>query len=495
MLDLWAREHFKSTIITFGLSIQDILSSHGECPDPKWGGREVTIGIFSHSRPIAKGFLRQIKYEFEANDTLRLLYPDIVWDAPKAQAPKWSEDDGLILRRRSNPKESTVEAWGLVDGQPTSKHFFIRVYDDVVTKESVTTPEMIRKVTESWELSLNLGAEGGIERTIGTRYAVLDTYSTMIEREAATQRIFPGTDNGLETGNPVLMTPQALAEKRRKMGPTTFAAQILQRPITKQTATFDIAHLRFTDIRPATLNIYIMGDPAGSRKKDSDKTAIAVVGIDAARNRYLVDGIHDKLNLGGRWKALRTLYRRWRAMPGVLKVSVGWERYGLQSDAEYFDEQMKRDKQSFEIVELAWPREGPGSKADRIQRLRPEFEDGRWFMPVLVWRDGTGLAYARLGNNDGEDCIQYEKAVAETARMRKVADLGQKWRIMRPIKHTDHEGRIVDVTTDFIAQYSNHPAPGAHDDILDATSRLYDMDAVPPVIVDEGDLEPAAYAE
>src|SRR5579872_4199992 len=39
-LDLWAREHGKSSLITFGLTIQDIIK------DP-----EVTIGIFSHTRP------------------------------------------------------------------------------------------------------------------------------------------------------------------------------------------------------------------------------------------------------------------------------------------------------------------------------------------------------------------------------------------------------------------------------------------------------------
>ena len=53
-LDLWAREHYKSTIITFGLSIQDVLASHGEDPEPRYNGREVTIGILSFNRPVGE---------------------------------------------------------------------------------------------------------------------------------------------------------------------------------------------------------------------------------------------------------------------------------------------------------------------------------------------------------------------------------------------------------------------------------------------------------
>jgi len=122
-LDLWFREGYKSTIITFALTIQDILN------DP-----EITIGLASHTRPIAKAFMRQIKREFEGNETLKSWFPDILYANPQKESPKWSEDEGIVVIRKSNPKEATIEAWGVVDGQPTSKHYKLLVYDDIVTR-------------------------------------------------------------------------------------------------------------------------------------------------------------------------------------------------------------------------------------------------------------------------------------------------------------------------------------------------------------------------
>ena len=129
-LDLWAREHYKSTIITFAGVIQEILR------DP-----EITVCIFSHTKGIARKFFRQIKLELESNEVLKRAFPDILWEKPDKQAARWSEETGLVVKRKSNPKESTLEAWGLVDGQPTAAHYKLRVYDDVVAPESVTTPD------------------------------------------------------------------------------------------------------------------------------------------------------------------------------------------------------------------------------------------------------------------------------------------------------------------------------------------------------------------
>src|SRR5690606_7265250 len=103
------------------------------------------------------------------------------WIKPVAEAPVWS-NEAFTVRRSGNPKEATIEGHGLVDGQPTSRHFLLRIYDDVVTRESVTTPEQVKKTTEAWELSDNLGAGEGRFWMIGTRYSFGDSYADIMER-------------------------------------------------------------------------------------------------------------------------------------------------------------------------------------------------------------------------------------------------------------------------------------------------------------------------
>ena len=422
MIDLWSRDHRKSSCITYGMSIFDIIRSHGE---NRVVADECTIGIFSHTRPIAKGFLRQIKREFEQNAALRYLFPDIFWTAPQSESPQWSEDSGIIVKRKANPKEATVEAWGLVDGQPTGKHFTILVYDDVVTRESVTTADMVHKTTAAWELSLNLGVtEGGVRRIIGTRYATADTYETIIERGAAIPRIYPATDDGTFDGNPVLWTKEVFMEKARDMADTA-AAQLLQDPKQGQKSK-----LRRTDLRfyhgvnnGRGMNIYITVDPAHSKKRThgriaSDRTAMGVFGLGQDGNKYLLDAVYDRLDLTERTEELIRLHRQWKPL------RVGYERYGAQADIEHIKYVQAQQNYRFDIIELGGTKL---SKEDRIERIIPDLRDNRWWWPAQLF----------VSDSEGKRFDLIEKVLLE--------------------------------------EYDLWPFP-RHDDFLDMLSRIYDED-------------------
>jgi len=405
-LDLWAREHYKSTIITFALTIQNILE------DPN-----ITVGIFSHTRPIAKAFLRQIKREFENNKILLDLFPDVVWEQPHRDSPKWSEDEGIIVKRSANPKEATVEAWGLVDGQPVSKHYKLMVYDDVVTRESVTNPEMVQKVTKAWEesRSLTISDGSGKTRCMGTRWHFADTYRDIIKKGSVKVRLYTEVD---DMGNLVLWSPETQLKKRRDMGPYVYACQIKQDPKMDSVEGFKAEWLQYWPADSAQgMNVYILCDPAGEKKKENDYTVFWVVGANSDENYYILDVVRDRLNLTERGDILFSLHKKYRKVS--LSVKVGYEKVGMQSDIEHYEDRMRREGYRFRII----PIPAAIGKSDRIKKLIPLFEQGRIYLP--------------------------EKIVK-----------------------VDYEGNKVDLVRAFVAEeYEWFPFP-VHDDMLDSLAKI-----------------------
>ena len=422
-LDAWAREHYKSEIHKC-LAIQDMLK------DPNQ-----SFCFFSFKNAIAKGMMRNVMYEMENNELLKSLYPEILWENPRKQAPKWSENEGVLVKRTVNTREATFEASGLVDGQPTSKHYGVRIYDDVVVPESVSTDEQMAKTSEAYRLSNNLGKEGGVERVIGTRYHRYDLYNEIMEAGVITPRIYPcyellSTDeDGEHTwGDPVLYTAEYLAEKRKTQGPYTFSAQMLCDPIAESVAGFRVSWLRYYSRDPwaerGGKNVYILVDPANSKKDDADYTAMVVVGLGSDHNYYVLDIVRERLNLTERVNKLFELVQKWNPVPG----GVIYERYGMQGDIDHIKYVQEFHKgYRFEITEAA----GKQRKEDRIRRLVPPMEQGRFYFPHDI---------------------------------RGVDDNGNRVNLMRTL--LDHE---------------LEPFPlGKHDDILDALSRIFDAGAVWP---------------
>lgn len=424
-LDLWAREHYKSTVITFGLTMLTIIN------DPN-----ITIGIFSHTKSIARDFLRHLKTEMENNSNLWLLWPEIFYADPKKQSDRWSIDNGINVIRTENSKEATIEGHGLVDGMPTGRHFKGRIYDDVVTLESVSTPEQILKTTKAWQMSDNLGAEGGWERYIGTRYHLFDTYAAMLESKAVIPRLHPATIDGTEFGRPVLMKRKTLLKKRLVQGPYVFSSQMLLNPVADKAMGFirDWIDLADVDFSVATSKLwrFILVDPAGSKQRvNNDYTTMWVLGHGEDKKYRVLDCVRDRLNLTGRTEALMELHRKWT--PGL----VAYEEYGMQADIEHINYVQKNELYEFHITPIG----GNMPKSQRMQRLVPYFENG--FLPLEKGGDGVARSRIIFPHN---------------------------------IPYIDYQGHMHNLVSDFIEdEYIAFPVL-KHDDMMDNLSRIVDLE-------------------
>jgi hypothetical protein len=496
-LDLWARYHYKSTICTFGGCIQELLI------DP-----EVTIAIISGTDKVAQPFLVQIQEELERNELLKTQHSDVLWTNPRSEAPQWSRYRGLVVKRRGNPKESTVEAFGLIDGMRTGKHYKILNFDDLIDETMVDNPDMVKKVTQRWELSDNLGTlEVTRKWHQGTRYSFADTYGIILERAILKPRIYAATIDGKLTGKPVLLSAQKWKDVKLAQR-STVNAQMLLNPIAGNESTFSMLSLAHYDVIPSVMNVYIMVDPSKGKTKRSDRTAIIVIGIDVGGNKYLLDGYCHRMKLSRRYDLMCQLREKWANHPGVQHVRVGYEQYGMQVDLEVILEYQERDNDQFPIEELNTTRDGTHSKEDRISRLEPDFNRGIFYMPATIYHPnyGGGIGNQALWdvwteedskrfeetenpNNVEIGTLVYRPMQGLTRDQRACQATFQTYRIVTALKRRNEDGDMYDLTRVVLEEYKLHPfAP--HDDALDAMSRHYDMQPTKPIPFEAASAEP-----
>jgi len=289
-LAIWAREHYKTTI-SIAEVIQKVLKNPERC-----------ISFFAYARPLAKTMLRGVKQTFENSDALKAAFPDIVWQRPENESPKWSEDDGLILRRKSiSRRESTIEAWGLVEGMPVGRHFDDRVYDDIETDDLVENIDMMRKTIHKFEMSKYLGTQDGTHRIWGTHYHHAGPLAYLREKKNENRdplyylSLHPGTDNGKEDGKPILVSDARHAEL--KSDTATYNTQFLCNPTPKEKAKLKFEYL--VKVRPQDVPFDILkfmvidqaGDDA-TNKSSGDAWTLPIIGVKPAMDNVGASDIY-----------------------------------------------------------------------------------------------------------------------------------------------------------------------------------------------------------
>lgn len=197
---------------------------------------------------------------------------------------------------------------------------------------------------------------------------------------------------------PVRLGREVLDQLKVDMTDYHYAGQILQEPVPLGGGEFKdnwVVYYEGGGVKPTTMNVAIICDPAGGdelnkkKKKSSDWTAFMVVGLGADNNYYLLDIVRDRLNPTERIDTLFTLHRKWNALCRK-PPRVGYEKYGMMSDTHYINKKKKEEGYNFPLIELA----GKMMKEERIRRLIPDMERGRWYFPAnLIYVDNDGRRF------------------------------------------------------------------------------------------------------
>jgi predicted phage terminase large subunit-like protein len=318
-------------------------------------------------------------------------------------------------------------------------HLFV-VDDPLVSQEEAQSEEMRRKVKQ-WFTSvaytrLMPGGRVIICQTLwheddlaGWLQRESDDNWKIIRYPAIAEEDEPWRKKG-EALWPEFYALPELERIRDKSGMTTAEWMSLyqQRCVGDDGAIFKLAWLRNAYLdrelvpqQVAAMPKYILVDPANSKRRGSDYTAMWVLGLGADKNVYVLDGVRDKLGLRERADELFRLHRTWKPVTNVL-----YEEYGLQSDIQYIRERQQglngQMPYHFNIVPVG----GKVRKEERIRRLEPWFRDGRFKFPRFMPRVAA-------------------------------------------------DGKQYNLTALFEDEYKSFPV-GAHDDLFDCLARIADPD-------------------
>lgn len=231
--------------------------------------------------------------------------------------------------------------------------------------------------------------------------------------------------------SPSRLSREILDRDLQDMGEYNFAGQLLQEPVPAGGGEFKESWPQFYSnhgLNIKEMNLYILIDAAGGdeiakkKNKNSDRTAMIVIGLAPDNNFYFLDAVCDRLNPTERIDTLFKLHRKWNKLGGKAP-KVGYEKYALMTDTHYVKKKMEDENYRFPLVILG----GNMNKNERIRRIIPDLQRGRWWFPESLIR-------------------------------------------------LDYMGRSIDLVSEILkSEMPNFPR-ARYDDMLDATSRIYDED-------------------
>ncbi len=400
-LELLARGHYKTTIITIGDGIQmalpnvdDVVKEHPYCLGPN-----AKILIAHEVRDTAADFLYEITAAFTRKPILMALFPECIPTRNLERLNKWE----LELPRTEHHKEATFNTIGS-GGAAQGGHYNWLKLDDLVG-EKARDSETVMKRTLTWFDNINsLLTELEIDGwdLTGTRWAYSDVYSHAIERygmslensvttclspkdiERHAQGLLKVYARGaIENALPVFpysenqkagFSLEKLEVLRKNR--LVWAAQYANNPLESGLNEF-IWDLKFYNVDTQgniivftgdssfkrylhELDICILTDPSMGESELADETGIVVTGTDSRSNIFILETVKKRLRPPEYVDELYRLYFKYR--PRIISI----EEVNFSGIYKYWIE----DKSTETRVHLPIRPYKPGSKRSKDSRIR-----------------------------------------------------------------------------------------------------------------------------
>lgn len=181
---LLPRDHYKTTIASQCLPIHILIQpkERNHYMPGKWGP-DCRILLVCESEPRAANHLRWIESRFESCAILRALWPQCCWENPRRESKKWNEQ-ALLLPRKQDYSDPTIQIKG-VGGVVTGAHVDVMIKDDLISLEAANSATVMQTAIQ-WHIAsraLMDDPDKSLEFIIGTRWAVFDLYSYIIDED------------------------------------------------------------------------------------------------------------------------------------------------------------------------------------------------------------------------------------------------------------------------------------------------------------------------
>jgi hypothetical protein len=226
-LVLMPREHAKTAIVSGGLPLHIIIQpAETNIYFPGMEGSECRIMLAGENMRMAKKNLRVLEEVHSGNKLFRALWPERVWEAPRRESKLWNQE-ALIFPRQNEWPDPTIWAIG-VDGAVTGSRPNVMIKDDLVSVEAANSDVVMdtaidwhkasRALLDRYEVSTGLQS---LEFIIGTRWAVFDLYSYIIDNDPSVEVISEEFHQIIRNGKilwPEKHTEESIAQLRSEHG-------------------------------------------------------------------------------------------------------------------------------------------------------------------------------------------------------------------------------------------------------------------------------------